>query len=63
MFHTLHKIIFKTPQTLNQKNVSFLPFRVIMNTQTHQYYTKTPIPNNNKLPCTLSSSPSHVHDL
>jgi len=33
MFRTLYKIISKHPQTLNRKNVSFLPFPILMNTQ------------------------------
>jgi hypothetical protein len=58
MFHTLYKIISKHPKS---KNVSFLPFPVLMYTQptnTTQklckrimpFYNWTPIPNNNKFP-------------
>jgi len=58
MFHTLYKIVSKHPK---RKNVSFLPFHVLMNTQptnTTQklckfimpFHNWTPIPNNNKLP-------------
>jgi hypothetical protein len=57
----IHKIVSKHPK---RKNVSFLPFPVLMNTQptntTQKLYKrimpfynwtpKTPIPNNNKLP-------------
>jgi len=59
MFHTLFKIISKHPQTLNKKNVSFLPFVILMNTQPinttqklckcimsfYSWTPKTPIPN------------------
>jgi hypothetical protein len=61
MFHTLYKIVSKHPK---RKNVSFLPFPVLMNTQPtnttqklckhimpfYNWTPKTPIPNNNKLP-------------
>jgi hypothetical protein len=69
MFRTLYKIILKRPKW-NRKNVS-LPFPVLMNTQHtntiqklckcimpfYDSTPKTPIPNNNNLPYTLSPSP------
>jgi hypothetical protein len=71
MFRTLYKLLFQNTPNMEKKNVSFLPFPVLMNTQPTntiqklckcimRFYDsnpKTPIPNNNKLPYTLSPSP------